>query len=232
MIIPELLTASAVSVVAGLDRTAALQLMICRPIVAAPLTGWLLGVPLIGLEVGLLVELLWLCFLPVGAAIPPDDTQVAVAATFLAGAGEYHLEASSLALVILTVFFCCPLGKIGQIFDGWVRQFNNRLSADCQRAVSEGKLELIGRFHLRGLLTFALASLASFLAIVLGGAVFLFLFFSVFGLGKSLDPVAEFLRILFPLVGAAAILANLKVHRSVTLFLASFVSTLMLLWWF
>jgi PTS system mannose-specific IIC component len=230
MIFPEFLIASVVSVVAGLDRTAAFQLMVCRPIVAAPLTGWLLDVPLIGLEVGLLVELLWLCFLPVGAAIPPDDTQVAVAATYLAGVGKYHIECSILSLVVLTVFFCCPLGKVGQMSDRWVRQYNNRLSGDSKKAVFDGKPDMINRYHLQGLLTFGLASWASFLAIVMGGAVFLYLFFGVFDLGKTLDPIAEFLRVLFPLAGAAAILANLKVRRSVALFMVSFVSTLMFLW--
>jgi mannose/fructose/N-acetylgalactosamine-specific phosphotransferase system component IIC len=230
MIFPEIFTASIISIIAGLDRTAALQFMICRPIVAAPLTGWALGVPLVGLEVGLLVELLWLCCLPVGTAIPPDDTQVAIAATFLAGMGESQVEASLLSLVVLSVFFCCPLGKTGQVFDGWARRFNSRLSEDAQAAIAKGNVNLIGRYHLKGLLSFGLASWASFLVIALSGAAFLFLFFSVFKLGKSLDPVSELLRILFPLLGSAAILANMKIRRSLTLYLASFVSTLTFLW--
>ncbi len=230
MIFSEIFTTSIISIIAGLDRTAALQFMICRPIVAAPITGWALGVPLVGLEVGLLVELLWLCCLPVGAAIPPDDTQVAIAATFLAGMGESHVEGSLLSLIVLSVFFCCPLGKIGQVFDGWARNYNSRLSADAQAAIAKGNVNFIGRCHLKGLLSFGLASWASFLVIALSGAALLFLFFSVFGVGKSLDPVSELLRILFPLIGAAAILANMKIRRSLTLYLASFVSTLMLLW--
>ncbi|MEZ4485509.1 MAG: PTS sugar transporter subunit IIC [Syntrophotaleaceae bacterium] len=74
----------AVAIICGLDRTAAGQFMLCRPIVAAPLTGWLLGEASIGLQVGAMLELLWLGRLPVGAAIPPDDSQVAVGCTFLA----------------------------------------------------------------------------------------------------------------------------------------------------
>ena len=232
MIFSQICAASFVSVVAGLDRTASLQLMLSRPIVAAPLTGWLIGAPFVGLEVGLLVELLWLCFLPVGSAIPPDDTQVSIAATLLAGGGDYYGEAGSLALVVTAVFCCCPLGMIGQIFDGWVRQFNGRLLSSAQRAVAEGHLKVVGTSHLKGLLAFGLASWASFLVITLTGAGLLYLFFVVLKMGESLEPVAGFLRILFPLVGAAAILANMKVRRSVTLFLASFVSTLMLLWAF
>ena len=232
MIFPQICAASFVSVVAGLDRTAALQLMLARPIVAAPVTGWLLGAPFVGLQVGFLVELLWLCFLPVGSAIPPDDTQVSIAATFLAGGGDFFGEAGSLSLVVMAVFFCCPLGKFGQIFDGWVRQFNGRLVGNAQGAVAEGHLKLVGASHLKGLVAFGLASWFSFLLIVLSGASLLYLFFVVLKMGQSLEPIAGFLRILFPLVGAAAILANMNIRRSITLFLASFVSTLMLLWAF
>ena len=57
-----------VSLICGLDRVAILQIMISRPIVAAPLTALLLGDPLIGLQIGVMVELLWLARLPVGAA--------------------------------------------------------------------------------------------------------------------------------------------------------------------
>lgn len=78
------LLGASVAVISGLDRTAFPQIMISRPIVVGPLTGWLLGNPSAGLQVGLLVELLWLGRLPVGAAIPPDDTQVTVGATALA----------------------------------------------------------------------------------------------------------------------------------------------------
>jgi PTS system mannose-specific IIC component len=232
MIFSQICLASMVSVVAGLDRTAAFQLMISRPIVAAPLTGWLLGEPLMGLEVGLLVELLWLCCLPVGAAVPPDDTQVSIAATLVAVAGQQHIEAGSLSLVLVAVFFCCAMGKIGQVFDGWARRYNGRFINATQKAVAEGDMHHVGSNHLQGLIVFALASWASFLVIGVGAALFLYLFFVVFSMGQPLAPVTGFLRILFPLVGAVAILSNLKVRRSVTLYFASFVSTLMLFWIF
>ena len=81
--IPYLLRAG-MAVILGLDRTAALQIMISRPLVAGPLVGLLLGDPASGLTIGMLLELLWLCRLPVGANIPHDDTQVTVGATTLA----------------------------------------------------------------------------------------------------------------------------------------------------
>jgi PTS system mannose-specific IIC component len=198
--------------------------------VAAPLTAWLLGNPLVGLEVGLLVELLWLWYLPVGAAVPPDDTQVAIAATLIAVVGSFHINAASLSLILVAVFFCCALGKIGKVFDCWARRYNGRFITATQKAIAAGDLQHITGHHLQGLIVFALASWLSFLFIGAGAALFVYLFFVVFSMGQPLEPVAGFLRILFPLVGAVAILTNLKVRRSITLYFASFVSTLMLFW--
>ena len=80
MLVGDYLLAGLVAMLTGLDRVALVQIMISRPLVAATLTGWVLGNPLIGMEIGMMLELLWLGRLPVGAAIPPDDTQVAVGA--------------------------------------------------------------------------------------------------------------------------------------------------------
>ena len=59
------LLGAGMAVLLGLDRTAALQIMISRPLVAGPLVGLLLGDALTGLTVGMLLELLWLCRMPV-----------------------------------------------------------------------------------------------------------------------------------------------------------------------
>jgi PTS system mannose-specific IIC component len=123
----EYLTAGTLAVLIGLDRVAFLQSMVCRPLVAATLTGWLLGIPLDGLQVGILLELLWLGRLPVGAAIPPDDTQVAIGATVLALTVQHNLDQHGTPVVILAVLAAIPLGMVGQICERWVRRANGRL---------------------------------------------------------------------------------------------------------
>jgi len=52
MTVAALLWAALTSIFAGLDRTALCQVMLARPIVVAPLLGWLLGMPLVGLQAG------------------------------------------------------------------------------------------------------------------------------------------------------------------------------------
>ena len=72
-----------VSIVGGilcLDRIV-LQVMISRPIVAAPLTGLILGDPYTGLITGAFIELFWIDRLPIGAYIPPNDTVAAILIT-------------------------------------------------------------------------------------------------------------------------------------------------------
>ncbi|MBI4544905.1 MAG: PTS sugar transporter subunit IIC [Gemmatimonadetes bacterium] len=67
--------------VVGLDATSFPQIMISRPLVAASLTGLLLGHPGIGVAVGVLLEASALLILPVGAARYPEAGTAAIAAT-------------------------------------------------------------------------------------------------------------------------------------------------------
>lgn len=223
------LLAGVIAVFSGLDRTAFLQIMVSRPIVVGPLTGWLLGDPSTGLQVGLLVELLWLGRLPVGAAIPPDDTQVTVGATALAiGMGGELAGFPALASALLATLVAIPLGKVGQLFDRGARNWNEKLLQRSEEALAEKDWPAIERSHLSGLAHFALSSLATFVVIVGAGSIVLHY------LAPLLLPLtakgANWLRVVFPLVGVAAILATINVRRALTLFSASFVSAFLLLW--
>lgn len=70
--------------------------MISRPVVAAPLAGWLVGVPETGMWVGALLEILSLRQLPVGASRGWDTGPAAVAAA----AAAANLPAGAFGLVI------------------------------------------------------------------------------------------------------------------------------------
>ena len=121
----------------------------------------------------MLLELLWLGRLPVGAAIPPDDTQVTVGATVLAFSMGEILGLTGMPMVILAVLIAIPLGKFGQIFDRLARQVNDRLAVSGLQALSHGDTNGLERMHLMGLVSFALASLATACVIVLVGSVIL-----------------------------------------------------------
>ena len=212
----------------GLDRVALLQSMVCRPLVAATLTGWLLGIPFAGLQVGILLELLWLGRLPVGAAIPPDDTQVAIGATVLALTVQQSLELRGMPVVILAVLAAIPLGMVGQFCERWVRRANGRLETLALAAAAAGDARRIERLHLAGMLHFAVASLATCTVIVAGGTLLLAVLAPP--LVGAVQQAGLSLQYSFTLIGAAVLLGTLNVSRSYYLFGAAFSATLLMLW--
>lgn len=217
----------AMAVVGGLDRTAAGQFMICRPIVAAPLTGWLLGEASLGLQVGAMLELLWLGRLPVGAAIPPDDTQVAVGCTFLAIISQAQSGLPPQAVAAASLVIGMPFGKTGQLFDRLARQFNARLLSRAELALDSGCSEHLDRLHLLGMLPFALASLATLAIVVGGGMLCLPLLLNT--LEDSLVQASTWIWLFFPLTGIASLLSGLKVPKTWLLFCTSFAVGLLVL---
>jgi PTS system mannose-specific IIC component len=226
--ITEYLTTGALAVLLGLDRTAFLQSMVSRPLVAAPLTGWLLGIPLAGLEVGMLLELLWLGQLPVGTVIPPDDTQVAIGATLLALTLERLLGLHGMPAVILCVLVAIPLGQFGRYADGRARQANNRLARQADAAAVAGDSRQIEWLHLCGTGHFALSGLVTCAAIVAAGTLLLYPLAPL--LIGTVRETGLSLQYSFTLIGAAVLLGTLNVSRGLLLFSGAFVATLLVLW--
>ena len=220
------LLGAGMAVLLGLDRTAALQIMVSRPLIAGPLVGLLLGDVLTGLTVGMLLELLWLCRMPVGASIPHDDTQVTVGATTLAIALS-GTAGKGVGLTLCALLVALPLGKIGQVVERTVRARNQLLPAAAQRALQHGDLPGVERLHLFGLGNFALGALTTYSAIVLigrwlvmtGGPFFLDL----------LAQQAVWIKLALILVGIATLLQALNVRRAYALFFSGFLLTFLLL---
>lgn len=228
MSIVDLVIGALIALLCGLDRTAILQLMISRPIVAAPLVAWLLGEPMVGLQIGMMVELLWLARLPVGAAIPPDDTQVAIASSVLAINLGRIMESTGPELVLLCLLVAIPLGKVGQFFDHFSRQYNVRLVTQVEGHLDNGNLFLAELQHLRGLVSFSLAALGTYAVIILGGLLLVPILWPL--VEQSLMLSNSWLQLALPLVGVAVILGTINVSRALTLFCASFGMAFLLMW--
>jgi len=217
-----------IAVICGLDRLAFAQIMISRPIVAGPLTGIFLGEALLGLQVGMLTELLWLGRLPVGATIPPDDTQIAVGGTFLAAslaAAGSNPESVNIAIGLLVAML---LAKSGQLFDHMARRANDLVGQRVERFLQAGELGYAAHHHLIGLGHFAVAHFCTF-AVVAGIGSLLASALAPL-IAPYLAPAGYWLLLLFPLIGAAMILRSIRINHSMTLFSTSFVSALLILW--
>jgi mannose/fructose/N-acetylgalactosamine-specific phosphotransferase system component IIC len=116
----------------SLDVEAAGQIMVSRPIVTGPLVGWFMGQPAIGLEMGALIELIWIGDLSVGAHLPIDLTFLAgVSSAFaceLVG-GKYPPEAAMTYAMAVAI----PLASLGVEVEVLVRKLNVRWVHLAQR---------------------------------------------------------------------------------------------------
>ncbi len=125
-------------VIAGflwLDRYQLFQLMLSRPIVAGPITGFILGDFSAGCSVGIVYELLWLRRPPVGGYIAPDTTLASISATCIAirliGAFTMDVQAAT----TLSFFVTYPVTIISSRFDGLFRIILGKFAVLAEKAI-------------------------------------------------------------------------------------------------
>jgi len=169
--------------VVAIDGTSVGQVMVSRPLVAATLAGWLVGEPMHGAWIGLVLEAFHLNVLPVGAARYPEGGPAAVA-----GAAMYATSNLAHSTLLLTVLSVLALEWVGGESVRYLRQTNMRLipvggeDTVSPRQLEAGHLEAIGLDFVRGMV------------LVAGGTVLLALFLSLlgpyWGLGERLPRIA------------------------------------------
>jgi PTS system mannose-specific IIC component len=111
--------------IVGLDATSFAQTMVSRPLIAATITGLIMGRPVEALLLGSILELFAVVILPVGAARYPESGTAAVAAT------AAYMSATPLlspAVVLLAVLFALLWEHVGGASVIWTRRFNERLA--------------------------------------------------------------------------------------------------------
>ncbi|MEL6820171.1 MAG: PTS sugar transporter subunit IIC [Calditrichota bacterium] len=67
-----ILIASLIIGILSLDTTIAFQVLLSQPIFSCAILGWVLGDPMLGLQIGLIMQLLWINIMPVGASTFPE----------------------------------------------------------------------------------------------------------------------------------------------------------------
>ncbi len=198
-----------------LDRTAACQLMLHRPLVAATLMGAVFGNLHAGAQVGILLELIYLVHLPVGASLPPDDTGAAVfagTAAAIVAEGRF-LDAGSLtALVLLSVAFA----ELGKGADAMVRKINGRIARITRDSLERGDLKAVEHGLFAGLTLFGIAGVLLSLAFSGAGAAVSTFLLPHFSPHLQIDLNA--LYPVLPLVGAASVFACGRTERNAYLF--------------
>jgi len=219
-----------VSIVGGLialDRTAAFQVMVSRPLAAAPLIGLILGQPLVGLIVGPLLELLWISRLPLGGSIPPHECLGAVLTTAAPILALHSSGEPGPALITLALLLVLPLARAAAHVEKQIRRLNALLVKKAQTALTSGHLRQLSNSNLSGLIL-AFAWTAGFILVCLP------LLTHVLILLNSLltPPMVRALDLLYfflPIIGVSVALSAISVERSALTFGAFFILSLSLL---
>lgn len=215
-----------VSIVGGalcLDRVF-LQLLVSRPIVAAPVIGVILGDFYTGLIAGAFIELLWIDRLPIGTYIPPNDTLAAVLTA--AGAIETGRVLGSLppGLIALAALIFIPLAILGQKMElRLIIPGNEKLARGALNAAARGDLRAVSRNHLSAaLLNWLLSAAAILVALPLGVCAMAWLYprFAPWAV-RGLDWVYG----LLPMIGVAAAFNTLHQRGALAILCAVFLAT-------
>lgn len=145
--------------VAAVERKGALQLMLSRPLVLAPLLGWALGDAAGGLVLGVPLELLFLGGVNLGGSLPQNETLLAAVLTAaLVPAGAITGRGVDPALAALGLALLYPLALAGRRIERTVELRNGAL-LDAAIARAQAGDPGAASLNLRGLaLPFASAA--------------------------------------------------------------------------
>lgn len=219
-----------VSILSGLDRTALAQTLLSRPLVCACAAGYVLDIFMPALQIGIMIELLWLMRLPVGATIAPDDTQAAIGAVVLVKLFLPQVTEHTYTMIVFIVVAVVVLAEVGKCCDVWARHLNERLFSRAARGLERSSVRSLVVNHYAGLAVFSCSALLSLLFIIAGGGTALWFGMKYMPILVAVFPVHEqWLLTIFPFVGIASILVVLQVKHTVVLFVSGFYVTYLLL---
>ena len=206
--IAQVLAAALLGGLIGLDRTALGQFMISQPVVAAPVTGWVLGDLNAGLIIGGVLELIWVMDLPVGTFVPADSTATAISATAIAAiGGRGSAEPWMIGFCLLLTTIMVPVTMAA---DHLMRTRNASIPEHALGGRGRPTEGSITRWHLAGLLAFFLKSFLLCLGLIAAGVAALRLF-------ERAPEVAHRAAVLFllllPFLGAASMMRRLSIRN-------------------
>lgn len=203
------------------------QVMISRPVVAGPLTGWILGDPYTGLLCGAFIELIWIDRFPIGKYVPPNETMATVIATAAAVSAGASLGGASRELTVFALLAFLPLGYVGRRLDIWIITSNEVLARKAVGLAEKPDIRGIERQHMLALIrTFIFSAFFIFAAVMAGTGLLL----AVFPLAPPFVHRGLTLSYFFiPLLGIAVALTTIKRRDAVGLFCAAFIA--MLIFW-
>lgn len=190
----------------GLDRTAIGQFMVSQPLVAGPITGWLLGDATAGLVIGAVLELIWLLDMPIGNFVPADATIVTVSACAIAVLGKPG--GATLSVIGFSLLLTTAMVPLTMQADAFIRKRNSKLVENVLASGADNLAQAVTREHLSGIAAFFLKSFVLCLVIIPAGIAAVLLFEHLSGAVHR--ALSLFVKLL-PLLGAALIAHKLSI---------------------
>lgn len=165
----------------ALDTTIAFQVLISHPIFSCSILGLILGDFAQGVEIGIMMQLLWLNIVPAGAAVFPEGNT----ASMVTCASVLLLQGMGYPNLVLTVAFAVGIGV--SYLGAWLtvkdRKFNDRILQLTLKAAEHASFKRIILLDLSSiLLYFVFMSFLAFLGIVVTELIVLY--------SSELHPVA------------------------------------------
>jgi mannose PTS system EIIC component len=207
--------------ICGMDRVF-MQIQVSRPIVCAPLIGFILGDAYTGLFVGALLELFWIERLPMGTCVPPNDFFVAIlvaASSIMAGEKLGHMQQEIVALSFLLFI---PFGYLGQRMDSFIFTSNDALYEGALLDAGRAAIGGICRKHMTGLAKVFFSYVVFIFASLLFGVVFIVYVFPM--LPPAFLKALTMTCFALPALGVAAGLNTINLKGAIPIFCALFLT--------
>lgn len=152
---PHLFSLAAVAALIGglsaVERKGALQLMLSRPLVLAPVLGWAMGDAHGGLQLGIPLELIFLGGVNLGGSLPDNESLLAAALTAtVVPAGIAAQTGVDGPLAALGLALLLPLGILGRKLERAAEVRNAQLMEEALAGARRGDPRA-ARVNLRGL---------------------------------------------------------------------------------
>jgi len=165
-----------ISLVGGflvLDTAAVLQVLVSQPLVSGTLIGWLLGDMSLGLQIGLLFQLLWLHQLPVGAVKIPEGNLAAVISVILVFRLQVFATQSEHILLLLTIVYALVISYLGTKLVTTIRTGNIKLLDWISQALDRGDISVLGKVNALAISAHLISMVAAIIiSVILGEFLF------------------------------------------------------------
>jgi mannose/fructose/N-acetylgalactosamine-specific phosphotransferase system component IIC len=173
MIIENVFLLALIAAILTADMTSFGQFMLCRPIFAAPIFGYLTGDITTGLWLGMIIEMVWINAVPLGASIPPDICAISVLSVYWANANFTGL--SSAAMWALA--FAVPFGYLCRDIDIAGRKINTKIMHWVERGIEMGIYTRVNKAIAAGLFLFVFRFFLFYVVIMsIGGKIYSLLY--------------------------------------------------------